>query len=473
MTVDFRTPPHNPEAEQALLGAILHNNCAYEAVSEFLRPEHFAEPVHGRIYAACARMIDAGRRADPVTLRGAMDDDPALAEMGGIAGYTAGLMVAAIPPSVAANYGRIVHDLHQRRELIAAALDLQTAAYDTASGRTATQEQEAHEARLFGLVSAVGTDGELRDLATFSASALAQYERAYQNRGRVVGIPTGVIDLDRRLGGLNPTDLIILAGRPGMGKTALAVSMAVGAARQGKRAAIFSLEMSGQQLAGRIVSAHAGVSGDKARRGELSPAEFARLAEAEAEIRDLPIAIDDTPAVTVQAIRNRARRRKRKGGLDLVVVDYIGLASPENGSAQMVHQIAEITKGLKALAKELDVPVLALSQLSRAVEQREDKRPMLADLRDSGAIEQDADDVLFVFRDQYYLERAEPVRRADESDQKYGERVTAWNDRMAECRGMAEVIIAKNRHGPLGTVRLAFDGPTTSFSNLAHGATDE
>lgn len=468
MAADFRTPPLSYEAEQGVLGSILMDSRAYEAVSEFLRAEHFADPGHARIYHLASERISAGRKADLVTLKPALENDHAITDLGGM-DYVASLCVAQMPPKVVADYGRIVFDMHMRRSLITAGQYLVEESYDTASGKAANAIQEEHEAVLFELASTSSAEGDLREFSEFADEAIRDWENAFRNKGKPSGIPTGLLDLDQQLGGLNRTDLIILAGRPAMGKSSLATTMLVNAARSGAKTAFFSLEMSGGQLAQRIISAHAGVDGSRARKGDITQEEFDKLYLARQELRELGVYIDDTPAVTVQAIRNRARRLKRRKGLDVVAVDYIGLATPTTGVGSRVHEIEGITKGLKALAKELNVPVLALSQLSRAVEQREDKRPQLSDLRDSGSIEQDADCVMFVYREEYYLEKSEPSRRPDESDSKFNERYNNWYDAKERAKGKAEAIIAKNRHGPSCSVALAFDGPTTRFSNLYNG----
>lgn len=463
-----REIPHSYDAEQSVLGAILVNNRAYDRVSEILRPEHFSHEAHSRVYEIAARLIDAGKVATPVTLTPHLQDDRFLEEVGGVS-YLASLASACVSVVNAADYARLIYDLHMKRSLIDVGETLVNQAYaKDIDALPADKLLEATEARLFELSSSGTADGDLREFGAFADDALKAWESAYQRHGEPAGIPTGLVDLDKCLGGLNRSDLLILAGRPAMGKTSLATSMLVNAARQGAKVAFFSLEMSGGQLAQRIISAHAGVDGGRARKGEVDASEFERLTLAANELRELGVYIDDTAAVTVQAIRNRSRRMKRKKGLDVIAVDYIGLATPTTGVGSRVHEIEGITKGLKALAKELDVPVIALSQLSRAVETREDKRPQLSDLRDSGSIEQDADCVMFVYREQYYLERAEPARRPEENDQKFNDRYSAWLNRLQEVTGVAEAIIAKNRHGPSGSVRLAFDGPTTRFSNLAY-----
>ncbi|HSV30312.1 MAG TPA: replicative DNA helicase, partial [Candidatus Omnitrophota bacterium] len=306
---------------------------------------------------------------------------------------------------------------------------------------------------------------------------------AYQRDGGLAGISTGLIDMDKKLGGLHPSDLLILAGRPSMGKTSLATNIAFNAAKaykeevdalgnkkavDGAKVAFFSLEMSSEQLAARILAEQAEISSHKIRQGEMTNEEFERLVLAAQELHRLPLYIDDTPALSISAVRTRARRLKRQHGLGLIVVDYLQLLRGSGATSESrVQEVSEITRGLKALAKELDLPVIALSQLSRAVEQREDKRPQLSDLRESGSIEQDADVVMFVYREQYYLERAEPGRRPEESEEKFNERYDSWHKRLMEVVNTAEVIIAKQRHGPVGTVRLSFQGEFTKFGNLA------
>ncbi|MBV9747853.1 MAG: replicative DNA helicase, partial [Acetobacteraceae bacterium] len=321
----------------------------------------------------------------------------------------------------------------------------------------------------------------------FSAAlthAITNAEAAFKRAGKTVGVASGFTDLDKKLGGLHPSDLIILAGRPSMGKTALATNIAFNAAKAYKPArfpdgriaaedgavvGFFSLEMSAEQLATRILAEESGVSSDRIRRGEVRHEDFDKFVQASQRLAAVPLFIDDTPALSVGALRTRARRLKRQIGLDLIVIDYLQLLRPSSPSRAMenrVQEISDITRGLKALAKELDVPVLALSQLSRAVEQREDKRPMLADLRESGSIEQDSDVVMFIFREEYYLSRGEPTRRPEESDDKYNDRYGRWQDRLEQTHGLGEIIIAKQRHGPIGKIVLHFDPETTKFENF-------
>jgi len=481
----LRVAPFNTEAEQALLGAIFRNNLAHSRVSDFLLPEHFGNAVHGRIYEAISKLIERGQVANPVTLKNLFDQDGALAEIGG-AQYLTRLAEAAVTIINAEDYGRRIHDLHLRRQLIGLGEDVVNDAFSHDLDDNAIQQIERAEARLFELASSGESEGGLRKLDVALRNALDMAEAAFQRSGRTVGVATGFTDLDKKLGGLHPSDLVILAGRPSMGKTSLATNIAFNAAKayvegidfDGRKKAedgavigFFSLEMSAEQLATRILAEESGVSSDRIRRGDVRKEDFDRFVAASQELGRVPLYIDDTPALSVAALRTRARRLKRQQGLGMIVIDYLQLLRPPGGGGRgpenRVQEISEITRGLKAIAKELEVPVLALSQLSRAVEQREDKRPQLADLRESGSIEQDADVVMFIFREEYYLWRGEPTQRPDENDQKFNDRHDKWKERCEATRGLAEVIIAKQRHGPIGTVKLQFTAETTRFKNLA------
>ncbi|HUA78598.1 MAG TPA: replicative DNA helicase [Acetobacteraceae bacterium] len=477
----LRSPPHNIEAEQALLGAILVNNAAYHRVSDFLVAEHFAEGVHGRIYAAIAKLIERGQIANPVTLKNLFDQDGALAEIGG-ARYLARLATSVVTIINAEDYGRTIHDLHLRRQLITIGEDVVNDAYEHDLDRDATAQIERAEKKLFDLAQIGQYEGGFRAFEKALAEAIGMAEAALKRGGRTAGVSTGFADLDKLLGGLHPSDLVVLAGRPSMGKTALATNIAYDAARRfrpkrapdgcmtaedGAVVGFFSLEMSAEQLATRLLSQASGVPSDRIRRGEVGREEFDRFCGASAALASLPLFIDDAPAPTVAGLRTRARRLMRQRGLGLVVVDYLQLLRGGGDRFEnRVQEISEITRGLKALAKELDVPVVALSQLSRAVENREDRRPMLADLRDSGSIEQDADVVMFVFREEYYLSRGEPTRRQDESDERFDERRARWQARLDQVRDTAEVIVAKQRHGPIGKATLRFAAETSTFQNL-------
>ncbi|MDX2028276.1 MAG: replicative DNA helicase [Alphaproteobacteria bacterium] len=475
LAVQTRTPPHNLEAEQALLGAILVNNVAHERVNEVLEPDHFYDPVHGRIYGAITTLINRGQIADPKTLRGLFESDPALASLGG-AQYLADLAASVITIINAEDYGRLIHDLYLRRQLITLGEDVVNEAYRHDLERPASNQIEVTEQRLFELARTGELDRGFVRLEKALVTSLKMAEEAHRRDSHVTGVTTGLRDLDRKLGGLQRSDLVILAGRPSMGKTALATNIAFNAARawhdtegkEGSAVAFFSLEMSSEQLATRLLGEHSSVPSDKIRRGEVKSEDFTRFLEATKTLSRAPLYIDDTPALTVAGLRTRARRLKRLvPNLGMIVIDYLQLLQGlSQRTDNRVQEVSEITRGLKALAKELDIPVLALSQLSRAVEAREDKRPQLADLRESGSIEQDADVVMFVYREEYYHMRSEPSRRQDESDEKFNSRHQRWMERGEEVRNIAEVMIAKQRHGPIGTVGLHFDGAFTRFSNL-------
>jgi replicative DNA helicase len=475
-------PPSNTEAEQALLGAILVNNTAYSRVAEFLAPDHFGNAVHGRIFDALGKLIERGQIANPVTLKNLFDQDGALAEIGG-AQYLGRLAEAAVTIINAEHYGRTIHDLHLRRELITIGQDVVTEAFRHDLDDPAVTQIERAESKLFELATTGQAEGGFRPFAAALTEAIVSAEAAFKRDGKTVGVATGFTDLDRKLGGLHPSDLIILAGRPSMGKSSLATNIAFNAAKayratrasdgrmlaeDGAVIGFFSLEMSAEQLATRILAEESGVSSDRIRRGEVRREDFDKFVAASQRLSAVPLYLDDTPALSVAALRTRARRLKRQQGLGLIVVDYLQLMRPSVQNRVMenrVQEVSDITRGLKAIAKELDVPVLALSQLSRAVEQREDKRPMLSDLRESGSIEQDSDVVMFIFREEYYLSRAEPTRRPEESDDKFNDRYDRWRERCEAAYGMAEVIIAKQRHGPIGTVKLHFEAEITKFDN--------
>ncbi len=488
-----RVPPHNYEAEQALLGAILANNLAFDKVNEFLRPEHFADPLHGRVYEAAGKLIQRGQSANFLTLKNLFDQDPALTDVGG-AQYLERLAGAIVTIINAEDYGRAVHDLFLRRMLINLGEEVVNDAFKHDLDLAARDQIEKAEQQLYLLAESGDTEARLVPLARAMERALKMAETAHKRSSHVTGVTTGLVDLDKRLGGLHPSDLVIIAGRPGMGKTALATNIAFNAAEaykelreesgavkvlEGAKVAFFSLEMSSEQLATRILAEQTGVSSDRIRRGEVKNEDFPRFVQAAQKLERLALFIDDTPALSVPTLRTRARRLKRQHGLGLIVVDYLQLMRPAGYSRpdNRVQEVSEITRGLKAIAKELDVPVLALSQLSRAVEQRDDKRPQLSDLRESGSIEQDADVVMFIYREEYYHERTIPketnydltnedekIRK--EENAKYDREMRKWHNKMEKIHNAAELDIAKQRHGPTGMVRLFFDGHVTKFGNL-------
>ena len=481
-----RLPPQNAQAEQALLGALLANNKAYERVSDFLAPQHFADPVHGRIFAAIARRCDAGQLADAITLRAEFEHAGVLDEVGGTA-YLAQLLTAMVGIINAGEYGRAIHDAWLRRQLIDIGETVVNNAFGVQPELDGAGQVEAAEQALFDLAARGGSEQALVPLERALAQAIDAAERAFHRAGHVSGLSTGLRDLDKKTGGLHPSDLLVLAGRPGMGKTALATKIAFGAARAllaearavdanavpKATVAMFSLEMSAEQLATRLLAEEARISGDRIRRGDIGQKEFDRFVQVSRELGSMPLHIDDTPALTLSALRTRCRRLKRTAGLALVVVDYLQLMRPAAGTRpeNRVLEISQITQGLKAIAKELAVPVLALSQLSRSVESREDKRPLLSDLRESGSIEQDADVVMFVYRDEYYLQQRAPKQIGFDNDDKFHTAVEKWQRDMEQVHNRAELLIEKQRHGPTGKIDLFFEGEFTRFADidLQHG----
>ncbi|MFN3858681.1 MAG: replicative DNA helicase [Caulobacter sp.] len=472
------TPQHLPsniEAEQALLGALLYDNSAYERLSDRLTAQHFFEPFHQRLFAAMESHIRKGQLAEPILLADEFRADPAFQELGGLR-YLADLVDRAPPAANAPDYARGIFELAIRRELIRIGGEIAADAQSADAERQAREQIESAEQKLYSLAeSGTASTG----FVTFSEAlrgAVEMAAEAYSRDGGLAGVSTGLIDLDQKIGGMHPSDLIILAGRPSMGKTALATNIAFHVARNyawepqpdgsrktvnGGVVAFFSLEMSAEQLALRLLADASGVSGDRLRKGEIDASEFGRVRDAAMEIQEAPLYIDATGGLALAKLVARSRRLKRSVGLDLIVVDYLQLITGGDAkSDNRVQEVSMITQGLKALAKELAVPVIALSQLSRQVENREDKRPQLSDLRESGSIEQDADMVMFVYRESYYLGRAEP----DTADSA---KHLEWQEKMDRVAGIAEVVIGKQRHGPIGTVRLHFHEDTTKFGNLA------
>ncbi|MGP8172028.1 replicative DNA helicase [Rhodoblastus sp.] len=468
-----RTPPANLEAEQALLGAILVNNDAFDRVSDFLKPEHFAEELHRRIYETAGQLIRLGKVASAVTLRTFLGEH----DLGGmtIPQYLARLAAEATTIINAVDYARAVHDLAIRRELINIGGDVVNAAFDSAVDHSPRAQIEDAERKLYAVAETGRYEGGFHRFSDALASAVDMAAKAWEREGGLSGLATGMHDLDRMMGGLQPSDMIIVAGRPGMGKTALATNIAFNVARayrgepgpdghpitvNGGIVGFFSLEMSSEQLATRIIAEQAQVPGYKIRRGDITEGEFHRISQAAREMQSIPFYIDHTGGISIAQLAARARRLKRQRGLDLLVVDYLQLLTGARArNDNRVQELTEITTGMKALAKELNVPIVALSQLSRQVESRDDKRPQLSDLRESGSIEQDADVVLFVYRDEYYLKNRQPREGTPEFQ--------TWQNDMERAHGKAEVIIGKQRHGPTGTVELAFEGEYTRFSDLA------
>jgi replicative DNA helicase len=473
--LQHREAPNNVEAEQALLGAILVNNDAYYRVSDFLKPIHFNEPLHRKIYELAGDTIRMGKIATTITLKTHLPSDSKVGDLT-IPQYLARLAAEAVTIINAEDYGRAIYDLALRRSLINIGEDMVNIAYDAPLDMPPQTQIEDAERRLFELAETGRYDGGFQSFNDAVALAIDMAGQAFERDGSLSGISTGIHSLDGRMGGLQRSDLIVLAGRPGMGKTSLATNIAYNIAasyepeiqadgsykaRNGGVVGFYSLEMSSEQLATRIISEQTEVSSSKIRRGDISEADFEKLVACSQMMQKVPLYIDQTGGISIAQLSARARRLKRQRGLDCLVVDYIQLMTGSGKSSDnRVQEITQITTGLKALGKELNVPIIALSQLSRQVESREDKRPQLSDLRESGSIEQDADVVLFVFREEYYVKNLEP---RDEFDPKYEE----WKMKFEAVKGTADVIIAKQRHGPTGTVKLAFQAEYTRFTDLA------
>jgi replicative DNA helicase len=474
--------PQNVEAEAALLGALMIDNRLAEDIQLKLRSEHFYEPLHARIYEQILRLIDRNMIASPVTLRPLFDADEEMKELGGPA-YLAQLTGSGAAIIGARDFAEQIYELALLRALIGVGRDMVEQALDTSEEVDPKGQIEAAESALYRVAEEGGGEGSVKTFAQATRMAVEMAEKALNTGGGLSGVTTGLDSVNAKTGGLHHSDLVILAGRPGMGKTALATNIAFNAAQRlnrdledgipapksaGAAVAFFSLEMSSDQLATRILAEASGISSENLRMGKISQQDFRNLARAAAELESLPLFIDDTPGLTIAALRTRARRLKRQRGIGLIIVDYLQLlqGSGKGGSGEnRVQEISEISRGLKTLAKELNVPVIALSQLSRAVEQREDKRPQLSDLRESGSIEQDADIVLFVFREEYYVQSREPKRAIEGDDAKTFEAHEQWARDMERVYGLSELIIAKQRHGATGKVKLKFEAKITRFSD--------
>ncbi|MEA2896578.1 MAG: replicative helicase [Bradyrhizobium sp.] len=469
----YRTAPHNIEAEQSVLGAILVNNDAFYRVSDFLEPKHFFEPIHQTIFETASSLIRAGKIATPVTLKTFL---PADTDLGGmtVGQYLARLAAEATTIINAHDYGRTIYELALRRDLIGIGTDMVNVAFDAPVDFAPRAQIEDAERRLYELAESGRYDGGFQRFAQAMKVALDMAANAYQRDGKLSGVATGLSGLDFKMGGLQRSDLIIVAGRPGMGKTALATNIAYNIAKahraevqtdgtmksvNGGIVGFFSCEMSAEQLATRILAEQTGISSSLIRRGGINQGEFDKIRDYTIELEHLPLYVDETGGLSISQLTARARRLKRQKGLDVLIIDYIQLLQGSGKrSDNRVQEVTEITTSLKALAKELNIPVIALSQLSRQVENRDDKRPQLSDLRESGSIEQDADVVMFVFREEYYLENKEPKAGTTEHEK--------WLTEMDLAHGKAEVIIGKQRHGPTGTVKLQFEGQFTRFSDL-------
>lgn len=474
LEAEAQSLPNNIEAEQALLGALMVNNDVYDRIASLVDESHFYDPVHGRIFETAARRIQKNALASPVTLKAFLEDDEGLKELGGPA-YLVRLAGASISIFAAKDYAQLIYDLAIRRDLISIGEEISAKASSVDVESEPKDQIVDAEQLLYQLGEQGNVDSGFQSFLRALHDAVDVANAAYQREGGMAGTSTGLVDLDKKLGGLHPSDLLILAGRPSMGKTSLATNIAFNIAKAYKKGVktdgtegavdggvvgFFSLEMSSEQLAARILSEASEVPSEQIRRGEMTEDEFRRFVEAAKDLETCPLFIDDTPALPISTLAARARRLKRQHGLDVLIIDYLQLVRPATAKDSRVNEVSEITQGLKAIAKELNIPVIALSQLSRQVENREDKRPQLSDLRESGSIEQDADVVMFVFREEYYKEREKPGEHDIEA-------MMRWQEEMGHLMGKAEVIIGKQRHGPIGSIGLSFEGQFTRFGNLA------
>jgi len=458
--------PCNIEAEQALIGSILISNDIYDDIATLIDSRKFFDPIHVKIFETIEMLIAKGLLANPITLKNYFENNEGLKELGGSEYLVKITKFATTSTKQTIDYANIIHEMHVRRELVKISESVLNEASNNNEVNNSGEEMiQNAEKSLFDLAERGHFNKSFIKFEKALEQTIDMARKAFKNEEGIVGVPTGLTDLDSRLGGLHKQDLVIIAGRPSMGKTALATNIAFHAAKNILRrelrstVAFFSLEMSSEQLSTRILSEQSKIRSNDIRRGKVSEKEMEQFIETSKNIHDLPLYIDETPAITIAAISNRSRRIKRLFGLELIVVDYIQLMRAGNLRYDgRVQEISEITQGLKALAKELDVPVLALSQLSRAVEQRDDKKPQLSDLRESGSIEQDADVVMFVYREAYYLERKEPTLGSIEH--------ADWQQKMDEISSLAEIMIGKQRHGPTGNVKVEFEAIYTKFKDL-------
>ena len=465
--------PHSVEAEEALLGGILIDNEVYNRIIYDipLKVSHFYLPLHARIFEGIKKLINQGQIADPITLKQYLERDVDLLEIND-PNYLLKLSEATETLSGSDHYAKMIYDLSLRRDLIRLGQEIITQASNPDIDDTSMSQIEIAETNLFSLAESGEIDIGPIPFEESLVNAISSAEIAHKRDGQLSGVATGLLAMDELLGGMHKSDLIVLAGRPSMGKTALATNIAFHCSKNSKEKTsgailFFSLEMSSEQLTNRILAEQAGISSDKIRRGKLNNEQFIELVRASKNIADRKLFIDETPAISIPQVRTRARRIKRMYGLSLIVLDYLQLMTAINRSNNRVQEISEITQGLKAIAKELDVPLLALSQLSRAVEQREDKRPHLSDLRESGTIEQDSDVVMFVYRQAYYEERSEPIKTSSEAEEKFQERYLNWQETLENVQNIADIIVAKQRHGPIGNIKLHFEPSITKFSDLA------
>ncbi|PPR54788.1 MAG: Replicative DNA helicase [Alphaproteobacteria bacterium MarineAlpha5_Bin1] len=471
----------NFDAEIAVIGCLLWDNKSYEKIADFLIEDHFIDLNNKNIFKTIKRLLDKNILVTPITLKNYLEEN----DKDSFDNYTYLNQIKDSAPSTqnAYQYARLLYDLHIKRSLIGI-------------GKNIIQDTISNEEDLEGINLIENAENDLYNLSQTGSSdrkyslfgeslkkAIDVIDQSFKREGKIAGLPSGLKDLDKKLGGFHNSDLIIIAGRPSMGKTALGTNIAFNAAKKfkekedefgnkttidGGKIAFFSLEMSSEQLATRVLAEQSKISGDKMRKAELNKEDFKKIAKVSSELENLNLVIDDNPILTISSLRARARRLRRLYDIDMIIIDYLQLMSGSQNVKNdgRVQEISEITRGLKAIAKELNIPIIALSQLSRQVEQREDKRPLLADLRESGTIEQDSDVVMFIFRESYYLERMEPIKKPDEQNDRYNERHQRWRELCESRYNIADIIIAKQRHGPTGAIKTHFDPNFTKFSDL-------
>ena len=471
----------NFDAEIAVIGCLLWDNKSYEKIADFLTEDHFIDLNNKNIFKTIKRLLDKNILVTPITLKNYLEEN----DKDSFDNYTYLNQIKDSAPSTqnAYQYARLLYDLHIKRSLIGI-------------GKNIIQDTISNEEDLEGINLIENAENDLYNLSQTGSSdrkyslfgeslkkAIDVIDQSFKREGKIAGLPSGLKDLDKKLGGFHNSDLIIIAGRPSMGKTALGTNIAFNAAKKfkekedefgnkttidGGKIAFFSLEMSSEQLATRVLAEQSKISGDKMRKAELNKEDFKKIAKVSSELENLNLVIDDNPILTISSLRARARRLRRLYDIDMIIIDYLQLMSGSQNVKNdgRVQEISEITRGLKAIAKELNIPIIALSQLSRQVEQREDKRPLLADLRESGTIEQDSDVVMFIFRESYYLERMEPIKKPDEQNDRYNERHQRWRELCESRYNIADIIIAKQRHGPTGAIKTHFDPNFTKFSDL-------
>jgi len=481
--IDFHNKFSNFDAEIAIIGCLLWDNRTYEKIADFLIEDHFTDINNKKIFVIIKRLLDQNILVTPITLKNHIEENDQNIFDGHK--YLSQIKDSAPSTQNAYQYALLLYDLHIKRSLIGIGNGIIQNTISNDENLDGKDLIENAENELYNLSQTGSAD---RKYALFSKAlkdAIDIIDKSFQREGKIAGIPSGLKDLDKKLGGLHNSDLIIIAGRPSMGKTALGTNIAFNAAKRfkeskdengnkttldGGKVAFFSLEMSAEQLATRVLAEQSKISSDKMRKAELSKDDFKKIAKVSSELEKLNLFIDDNPILTIPSLRAKSRRLKRLHNIDLIIIDYLQLMSGSSNSRNdgRVQEISEITRGLKAVAKELNIPIIALSQLSRQVEQREDKRPQLSDLRESGTIEQDSDVVMFIFRESYYLERMEPLKKNDEVDEKYNERHQRWIKLCENKYNIAEIIIAKQRHGPIGTIKTHFDSNFTKFSDLTN-----